>query len=123
MMPRGRLESVSSADISPAGSRLSSVCSNRKSFRDSRGVETPWLEKEWLGAPRGQRFDGWAERASLQCLWNGRGYSRLLFCADCLQIDSENKTIRPQGEATKKEEPHTFMSLQTNMAPSVHQRL
>lgn len=50
LMPSGRVESVSSTEIPPAGSRPGSVCCNRKSFHDSR--ET----RRHLG----QRRNGWA---------------------------------------------------------------
>lgn len=120
LMPRGTLESVWSAELPPAGSRLSSVCCNRKSFCDS-GERRRHL---------GQGRNGWAPHTDsiliggqgmlpyLRCLWSEAFCSRLLFHADCLEPDSENKTSRPKREAAGKEEPHRFISLQTNMAPS-----
>lgn len=120
LMLRGRLQLEASADVAPAGSRLSRVCCNRKGFCDSHepkapgqsGVaERPARTAVWFAGqgvlPCGAREVQGAilGRCSVQIVWR--------------YLDSENRgQSGRQGGGAEGEERHRFLFLQTNLVRS-----
>lgn len=107
------------ADIPPAGSRLSSVCCNRKASALARSGEgtlaraqpaSPFDSQGQILLPYCPREMRGSNSASLLCRWNARFYFKPTFHSDCLQLGSEGRRQSGSREGEQRERNCTDFS-------------